>query len=271
MKSISDIKEGYRYMPRIDVDNQLGSIYIRLQYKFTPEPSIYKLYPPGSVDIVPDFVDIDIANAARSFAAIIPFDKDISRLNDSYNQPRENIMLSLNSQLNVPIPPEYAGSLCKDFKHGNNWTWENYNTGIFRVVPLSLDAYIDSPIYDLINYILWKIHRSIMDTTGENLAFGTVVLQRCAQGTYIPEHIDNCCKRRFSFIYYLVPDDWSEDDGGSLILEDRTIHPKFNQLVYWWLSNHIIKDCPDIKHSVSMVNASDDRPRLALVGFFDSR
>lgn len=121
--------------------------------------------------------------------------------------------------------------------------WEHYKYGIFRAIPLNKTAFLDSPIYDLITIITWKLHTIIRYSLGENLKLGTCVLQRIPANTFIAEHTDECNKRRVSFIYYLVPGDFDENDGGILHIKHPSrcitsvITPKFNQLTMWLLPN----------------------------------
>ncbi len=255
-----------KYAYRSDVDNQLGSIYQYLQYKFIPIISPEKL--SDDIGMVPNFVQHNVASDVRSFITSIPYDPYTKRLNDTDNQPRDSIVKSLLGYkcLEYKIPETYQNKLCLESENSSNWDWEHYKFGIWRAVPLY--AFINSPIYDLINIILWKIHISILNTVSRGLSVGTVVLQKVPKGTHISWHVDNCGTRKLSFIYYLTPDDWSKEDGGELIIKKDDgdldiIPPKFNQLVYWWINDR------HIPHKVNTVNS--DKNRFALVGFFDQR
>lgn len=78
-------------------------------------------------------------------------------------------------------------------------------------------------------------------------------------------HNDTFGNRKISFIYYLTPDDWSEDDGGYLHVKNDIriikIKPYFNSLIFWDMWE---KKCPE--HAVESVDS--DKPRFCLVGFF---
>lgn len=169
--------------------------------------------------VINNFVHEEFAKYVRDFVLSVPFDINTSRLNDTDNQPKTNVYDSLKLGDGITILDKYKGHTYREYNNSeqedaNQWTWENYKFGIWRIAPLSATAYINSPIYDLINIIFWKLDKSIKESLKEKLFVGTVVLQRVPTNNYITRHIDNCGTRRASFIYYLTPDDWSESDGG---------------------------------------------------------
>ncbi|CAH6419641.1 2OG-Fe(II) oxygenase superfamily protein [uncultured virus] len=267
-----------QYAYRIDVDNHLGSLYIRLSHKFVPEISVPLLNMSNKIHICSDFIHVKAAKYFRSFVQLIPFDINIPRLNDTDNQPRSAVYKDICEGNGKDVIVKYQRTVYEQTEEimktdAQQWIWENYRPGIWRVVPLSTESFINSPVYDLLNIILWKIHTMITNQFGEQLYVGTVVLQRSPRDSFIGRHTDNCGSRRISFIYYLTPDDWSEEDGGELILEEketeRKIIPRFNQLVMWKLGTSQTSDSELIYHRVNPVKSTDDRPRLALVGFFD--
>ena len=278
--------QNYNYRVRGDVDNHLSTLYCNLPYKFVPHVRDYSsgCHWENGIYVFSQAIDPITAKNARAFATLIPFDIDTPSLNDTDNPPHTNVFQSLSSEKDhlmskhkdITYNRRYVDDWIKDAR---KWSWENYNQGIWpfgrtelcsvwRAIPLTLEAYIDSPIYDLINIILWNLYNNIKRYFKEDLRVGTVVLQRTARDTFVPRHIDNWSLRRISFIYYLTPDDWSKEDGGELILDKCTITPHFNQLVLWKLSTSLTPDQDPIYHEVSPVNAANDRPRLALVGFF---
>jgi hypothetical protein len=265
------------YAYRIDMDNHLGTLY-RLIPKVIP----YNI--SDKICIITDFIDDELARNVRNFISLIPFDINIVRLNDTDNQPKSEVFNYLKSRNGTSIIEKYKNYTYKNYfddkcdnssfdiymkRYAEQWIWENYKNGIWRAVPLTLKAYINSPIYDIINIILWKVYLSIVETFHEELYVGTVVLQRTPFNMGIGRHIDNCGYRRISFIYYLTPDDWSDADGGNLIFDNHKITPKFNQLILWKLVTPLTPDSDPIYHEVSCVKADNNRPRLALVGFFD--
>lgn len=276
---VLEVQPTYKYRGRIDVDNQLGLLCCRIPHKFYPQVPTYYLNS-SNITIIPDFIDVNIARNARTFASLIPFDLNTPKLDDIDNPPRSVVFNQLNNKDKPIMPPKYKDQIYGQYygkdalsinmeAHSKQWAWENYNTGIWRGRPLTIKSFYHSPIYDVINFIIFTLHFSIIKYFEKNLTYGTVVLQRAPFGTCVPRHIDNCGTRRVSFIYYLTPDDWSEANGGELILEDRKILPKFNQLVLWKLGTSLTPDCEPIYHEVGEVKANNDRPRLAIVGFFD--
>lgn len=284
----SKIFELPKYRSMDGVDNKLDSLYLKLPYKFEPivescnltvDSSLSPYFQKSGLCVVPDFIPIKFAEIARTFVSLIPFDINTPRLNDTDNLPKSDVFRQLqNNPHKDQLIAKYESELYDKTNIENDvkqWTWENYSGGIFRCLPLTINAFINSPIYDLINIILWKMHASIVEYYKENYAVGLVVLQRSPFDTTIGRHLDDHGSRRISFIYYLTPDTWTAEDGGELILEDRgeiiakehTIIPKFNQLVLWKLGD----DCNKMYHRVGRVKANNDKPRLAVVGFFHRR
>jgi hypothetical protein len=267
------------YAYRSDVDNQLGTLYCcyradsTQQYKFIPNIPAIELVITNGICVIKNFIEESFAQKARKFASLISFDEKIPRLNNNENQPRSSVFLSLKDKYTISSLDKYKNSIYDEkksfMKDLEQWTYENYRYGIFRAVPLTPESFINSPIYDMINTVLWKLYKSIQLSFNEDLLIGTVVLQRTPFNTCIGRHIDDLSPRRISFIYYLVPDDWSDSDGGELIIDNRKIIPKFNQLVLWKLNTDKTHDTEPLYHQVERVKT--DRPRIALVGFFEQR
>ncbi len=100
----------------------------------------------------------------------------------------------------------------------------------------------------------------------------TWVLQRVIQNHGISVHSDDFHGRKLAFVYYLTPDDWDNNiDGGALCVDSginnkyEKINAQFNTLVAWNMNNQ-----KSPLHYVETVRALNNRPRIALVGFFNS-
>jgi len=115
----------------------------------------------------------------RSFISFIPFDIDTCRLNDTNNQPRSEVYNYLQTKDKISLLNKYKDHTYKNENHeiedSKLWTWENYRPSIWRAIPITPDVYINSPIYDMINIILWKIDLRIKETFQEKLEVDTVV------------------------------------------------------------------------------------------------
>jgi len=115
----------------------------------------------------------------------------------------------------------------------------------------------------------------IQNATG--IALSESVDLFCAQykeGDTLLCHDDELEGRRIAFIFYLVPEDWQEEDGGTLDLFNtdsggnpadvsRRLLPKFNSLAFFEVS-------PVSFHQVSEV-LSSNKIRLSLGGWFHGK
>jgi Rps23 Pro-64 3,4-dihydroxylase Tpa1-like proline 4-hydroxylase len=104
----------------------------------------------------------------------------------------------------------------------------------------------------------------------ENARKATWVLQRTEKGYYLPAHNDDCSERKIAFVYYLTPSDWDwRNDGGELEIGNKDggtsfrFNPTFNNLITW----DMVKEQSPL-HWINTVKAENDRPRIALVGFW---
>jgi Rps23 Pro-64 3,4-dihydroxylase Tpa1-like proline 4-hydroxylase len=125
---------------------------------------------------------------------------------------------------------------------------------------------------ELLDVLEAKWKNTMMNQRNINsLIKATWVLQRIAEGDGIGAHNDEFGSRKIAFVYYLTPDDWqNERDGGELYIVneqgDKTfIEPNFNTLVAWDM------ECSKSPlHWVNTVNAPNTRPRISLVGFWNT-
>lgn len=208
---------------------------------------------------IDDAVDTELAKAAREFAMNIPFDNKTLPLNDTDNQAQDNLCKALSVDK----------VLTEGTTNSFDWKWENYlNKSIWRGCPKTYDAYYCSPICRLMITVLesWTKLLAILYTDTSNLYFGCWVLQRNGKGNSIDWHTDDCPGRRLAFLYYLTPDDWTDSDGGYLLVQKENtirVHPTFNKLIFWTMDNTHTSP----PHSVEKV-LTDTKARIALVGFF---
>jgi hypothetical protein len=192
-------------------------------------------------------------------------------MNDTDHQPRSEVYTQAADRELIQHALETPS--CDPTK----WAWEKYSSQIWRAIPLTLEDLCGSPIYELILELEVKWRRYL---THQSLLPTTWVLQRVPSGCEIGKHNDEFTERRVAFVYYLTPDDWDlETDAGALCVQNKKIEtdesiqirvsPKFNSLVSWFLKT---PDDPSIVgspvHWVETVRATDDRPRIALVGFW---
>lgn len=80
-----------------------------------------------------NFLDKNMAIKLRNFINNIPFDHTLQEINDTYNQPSNNVYneLLLHKTKNVdeklPVIDEY---------NYNKWGWEHYSKYMWRLKPL---------------------------------------------------------------------------------------------------------------------------------------
>lgn len=270
---------------RGDVDNQLGHIHsIVKRYLDVKdiEPLNFESCDKdfSHIFISNDVIPKELAERARNFAQQIPFDANVKNLNDDDNKPRDTIFGSFDISSNLLSYLKEATTKLEESKP-NQWVWEKYIPDIYRATPLSLSAFFNSPIFELIDVLEAKWKQHLFSHGGPLLKKTTWVLQRVPQGHGIAIHDDGADHRQISFVYYLTPDDWSEEDGGQLYIQheltnntdnsitltkDGTyINPTFNSMVSW--------NMPENKsplHAVTEVKADNSRPRISLVGFWSS-
>src|SRR3989338_7876080 len=199
---------------RLDVDNQLMTLYTSSVQKIAIADRQYRTNQPmrietqyGRVFYSEEVVDRPLAIAARDFVKQIPFDITKPMINDTDNPVRDHVHTLLRNAYptKIDFPPADP----------SNWTWENYSRSIWRAIPLTVKDFCGSPIYALIETIVWNWVNwfTIWDKTPV-----CWVLQRVPHGKFIRPHNDEYvdANRCMAFVYYLTDDDWTEDDGGLL-------------------------------------------------------
>lgn len=257
-----------KYRSTIDVNNQLATISNAIE-KLRPNPIKdatpfdFKKYG-NDIYVADNCVPIELAERVRDFLQDIYCDPRTKPLNDEDNQPKCNVFDDVNDMTQLKLAFENPISDSK------LWTYENYCTyplnSIWRILPLTLNAFIGSPIIELINTIEAK-WLATKFANWNTLYKSCWVLQMIPQNYGIGRHSDACAGRKISFIYYLTSDDWYQDvDGGGLAAhvgrDCVKLNPTFNRLVAWEMFN---SHGPD--HYVNTVYTS--KKRLALVGFFN--
>lgn len=253
----------------IEVNNHLGYLYSKFCEDWDPcrmdvkENSITK-HELLNIFMIDNVLDIQFSIKLRLFLQEIPFDINKPIINDVDNLPLSNVY---HTNQNLILKSYYNNT-----EDVNEWLWEHYSYCFWRLAPKSLEAFLGSPIPRLIT-ILERTIRSFDQIDGiktSNLKKGTWVIQRMAQNQQADIHNDMNGTRRLSFIYYLTPDQWDENDGGGLCMLNvkgkkfERINPTFNRLVIWKVNEQLCG-----LHHVETVKASNDKPRIALVGFFN--
>jgi len=253
----------------IEVNNHLGYLHNKFTNNWNPEQTIVENIEISSHQLLPNIgiatnvMPGILAQKVREFAQNVPFDNTKKILNDVDNLPL-NSAYHQNQNLILDCYEKRTDS-------PSEWIWEHYSLDIWRLAPLSLNAFIGSPIPSFITVLEKAIRSSNLNGINfDKLKKGTWVIQRIEHGASIGIHNDLCGSRKISFVYYLTPDSWQKKDGGGLFMLDmkgkkfRRINPDFNSLVIWE-----VNDDPSGLHHVEQVFAPNDKPRIALVGFFD--
>jgi len=196
------------YLSRSIIDIEiLKKFNTATEFKFEPYDTYFAPHVLYEKDVVP----IELAERAREFVQSIVFDNTLKELNDTDNKPRDSIYKQTDwSTIKDQLPSILTES------NTIEWTWEKYYVDIWRAVPLNLQSFITSPIFELIDYIeqKWKATK-FTDIDITQLHKATWVLQRVDQHHGITPHHDEATGRKIAFIYYLTPDDWdSRKDGG---------------------------------------------------------
>lgn len=289
------MQETDNFRNRGDVDNQIGSLHniLRCTHKILPNKKYefqplkfecHKLYN-YSVDISKNVLPKEFAIKVRQFLNNIYFDNSLKLLNDCDNQPKTHVMSSIknfehvntilnnNSNNNVinndnsnNMPNNMSNNIIKD------WTYEKYNPEFWRILPITLEAFICSPIielFDILHIQLYDYMKTILNLDMTKYSRGLHVIQRVEKDYGISLHTDDWSKRKLAFVYYLTSDDWNyEQDGGDLCIHDDTnpdiytcINPEFNSMVTW---DMITQKSP--LHSVNKVKSN--KPRFTVVGFY---
>lgn len=250
------------------VNNHLGYLYNMYGHliHFTSTSTklnITQHHKLNTVFTAKNVLDQSFALELRAFLQAVPIDLNRKMINDATNLPLSNAFFEKDPLTCLENPTGDP----------NEWIWENYSYSFWRLAPKSLNAFYGSPIPKLI-HMLDTLIRSLGSFNGisfDTLECSTWVIQRMIQGQKSGLHTDGTwTKRQISFIYYITPE-WFKRDGGGLHLLNideykfRRINPDFNTLVIWPAKDDHYRDL----HYVETVHASNDKPRIALVGFFD--
>lgn len=291
---IENSKKFPEYRSRIDIDNQLGSLHNmamminNVKEDIKKEDKIeYEIISIDNAEIMYGYnvIEEELARRVRNFVQKIT-QCDKIKLSET-NAPQDSVynllqlmtdsnMLRLSLQVSSddPVIKRMLGSnkSLTDIAYNNSingWMWEIYmkhlesRNCIMRLKPKTLNAFINSPIYELITVLEKKLYSTFDEL--KNMKKVCWVIQKIEKGYGIGQHVDY--GRRYAFAYYLTPDNVDEMMG-ELIVEDDEIEcifpPVFNSIVMW-------KNEEDKMplHRVNQVNEYyKGGERIALVGFF---
>jgi hypothetical protein len=253
----------------INVNNHLGYLHKKFMNNWNPKKIVTKSIKLENYNTLPNVfigynvIPYDMANEVRNFIYSVKFDNTLEVLNDVTNKPKDSAhFVNPSSILDI------YENRTSDTKE---WIWEHYNYAFWRLTPLSLNAFMGSPIASFITVLENAIRATkFCDIDFSKLNKGTWVIQRIEKGNEIGIHNDHCGSRTVSFVYYLTPDDWSKNDGGGLCVLNTEqkkfirINPNFNSIAMWKVNS----DYSGL-HYVEKVAAPNNKPRISLVGFFD--
>ena len=217
-----------------------------------------------------------LAKACRTFLMTIPFDMTRKECNDTDMPVLDYVYKCLveRSRINHErkllqgdkYEPDTLPLICPN---PNNWLWERYSSSIWRAAPKTLEDFRFSPVFDYITHIthVWKLGKFGLNI--DNMFKATWVIQRVHQGDEIGFHNDYAQGRQIAFVFYLTPDDWRDEDGGLLKVRtpesEQDYIPHFNSGVIFKMINSYSP-----LHKVTRVRALDDKPRISLVGFWNT-
>ena len=268
------MQDQYKGLPKYrisgDVDNQLGHLHNKLRNHIPSKPG-FQLNPHNdkhpNMFVESDVVPKKLAKRVRKFINQIPFDDNrIPQLDDITNPSRDSVYNELDDKNRTM--EAYKNKIYDP----NQWIYERYHVNFFRALPLTLEAFLGSPLIELFDVLEEKWHNTftnnVVRTKGHRKI--TWVIQRIEKGHGIGWHNDDNGQRSLAFAYYLTPSDWDyKNDGGELCVsydenQDKyeSINPSFNTMVVWDMYNqrgplHSVKEVKSYKKS-----------RIALVGFF---
>ena len=205
----------------INVNNHLGYLHNKFTLNWNPKKVETTNINLRKHDLLPNVyigtnvIQKGIADEVRKFIYSVKFDNTLPILNDINNLPKDSAHL-----VNPTTILDIYENKTNDPKE---WIWEHYNYQFWRLTPLSLNAFIGSPIPAFIT-ILENIIRStkFCNIDFSKLEKGTWVIQRIEKGQEIGIHTDNGNGRVVSFVYYLTPDNWKNKDGGGLCMLNTT-------------------------------------------------
>ena len=130
----------------------------------------------------------------------------------------------------------------------------------------------DSLIGSFLSSLKKQILHFISESTGFGLDSVSLSFANYSFGDYLLCHDDRLENRKIAFIFYLVPEDWKEEDGGTLDLfrsEEftpleiaKSIRPLRNSLIFFEVNQVSF-------HQVSEVLVAE-KSRLSLSGWFHS-
>src|SRR4029078_7259485 len=177
------------------VNNQLGSLHNLLMFyrpwvqhlnvePFKDEPCSNNIYHYDNV------VPLPLAQKCRQFLNDIIFDPNKPLMNDITNLPNDNVYndlrdryLATEAVLNATYDPL-------------KWVWEKYNFHFFRASPLTKEAFVGSPIVELLDYLRHKFYYT-KDFKKYNVE--TWVIQLIPVGSDIGWHMDDNGDRKIAF------------------------------------------------------------------------
>lgn len=251
------------------VNNQMGVLHNYVTNETRQDLSHIKQIQPvkliqnitlPNLFIAQNVMEIEFIKYVRQFINQVVFDKIKPIINDFNNLPLSNAW-SVND----------FNDLNNIRSTSNDWIWEHYSHAFWRLTPKTLNAFVNSPVFQLITVLEDSIRR-IKTFDGielSSLKKGTWVIQRMEQGDECAIHSDAGYNRIISFVYYLTPDDWDKLDGGGFCLLDvqekcfKRINPTFNSLIMWK------SDDPYLRHIHYVEKIKTNKSRIALVGFFN--
>jgi len=279
-----NIKYGHR--KRGDVDNQLGNLYDlcklkiplyeKLNNNINEKPAGFVFHPfdnkNPNILVSNNVINRKLARKVRHFINSITFDNTQKEVNGTDNQQKDKVSKFLFSFPDTIKTIKFKND-DEDIKNENvknEWIWEKYSHEFWRLLPTSLQAFLESPIIELIKILEKKWYSTKIpnfDITKYQKA--TWVIQRIEEGNGIGFHSDTFGTRKLAFVYYLTPTDWDyKIDGGELCVCKNNIYyhfisvnPVFNSMIVWNM------EVESPSHFVNSVK-SNKQARIALVGFF---
>ncbi len=254
----------------INVNNHLGYLHNKYTNNWNPKKILEHEINFKTHDNLPNVcigtkvIPYKLAIEVRDFIHSVKFDNKVELMNDVNNKPLDSAhFVDASTILDI-----YENKT----DDPKEWLWEKYRENMWRLAPKSLNAFIGSPIAAFITILennIRAIRNSSIDFS--KLKKGTWVIQRLEKGMEMGIHSDACGRRAVSFVYFLTTDNWTNNDGGGLCVLNTSekkfirIQPTFNTLAMWAVNN----DYSGL-HYIEEVFATNDKPRISLVGFFDA-
>lgn len=257
---------------RCDIDNQLGQLtkyWKSLESDQNVSSSLSLKQEQENVFVCDNFCNnIELAKQTRDFLLKIAFDKNRKQCNDNDMLPQNSVYTKLieNWKLTASEPKLETDKPASP----NEWFWEKYSETIWRATPKTIESFRMSPIFDFLQTVesIWR-NSAFPNSDFNKMIKATWVIQRIHQGHGIGYHNDFAPGRQIAFVIFLTPDDWENKDGGFLSVTSndsiKSYLPKFNSSVIFKMHEN-----KSPMHCVTPVIASNDKPRISLVGFWNS-